>query len=326
MRSKLLEINNLKIQFNTYEGIAHVINDISFIITKAECFGLVGETGCGKSVTALSILRLLPISANINQGEILFEGKNILNIKEDMIRKIRGAKIHMIFQDPGSSLNPSIKIGNQLIETIILHKNVTKKKGRETAIRMLKQAKIFEPEKCLKLYPHELSGGMQQRVLIALALACEPTLLIADEPTTSLDVSIQASIIELLKSLQEKFNMSILLITHNFGIVNNICDRVAVMYAGEIVEEGPTKSILTNSYHPYTSALIESIPSIKRKIEKLKNIKSVAPNFLNRSKGCMFYSRCPKAIENKCNIIKPTFVTVEPNHRVLCHLFNQKGQ
>ena len=325
MSEQLLSVENLSIHFSTFEGVVRAVENVSFQMNKDEWFGLVGETGCGKSVTAMSILRLLPISAKIVSGRIMFGGKDLARASESEMRHIRGAKIPMIFQDPGSSLNPSFRIGDQMIETIMFHQRVAKKEARELAREMLERAGVAEANECLSLYPHELSGGMQQRVLIGLALSCQPSLLIADEPTTSLDVTIQAEIISLMRNLQEQLGMSVLLITHDLGIVANTCRRVAVMYAGNIVEQGFSEQVLKHSCHPYTKALLRAIPTIKNKQELLESIPGRVPSLLEERTGCMFYSRCSRRVEGKCNLTNPATKEVEAGHVVACHQTRFEG-
>lgn len=319
MPETLIHVENLTVHFSTYEGIVQAVDDVSFQIGKSEWFGLVGETGCGKSVTALSILRLLPVSARIIRGRIIFDGVDLTTISEAEMREIRGARIPMIFQDPGSSLNPSMKIGQQMVETIELHQRVSRREARMLAADMLQQAGVAQAKECLNLYPHELSGGMQQRVLIGLALSCQPSLLIADEPTTNLDVTIQAEIIDLMQSLQEKLGMSVLLITHDLGVVASTCQRVAVMYAGNIVEQGLTRDVLHNSRHPYTSALVRAVPTIKTKKDALESIPGTVPSLLGERRGCMFQSRCAKAVAD-CRMERPALRQAGSDHTVACHL------
>jgi peptide/nickel transport system ATP-binding protein len=322
----VLKVDNLSIHFSTYEGTVRAVENVSFEIGKGEWFGLVGETGCGKSVTALSILRLLPVSAKIINGSIKFGDLDLAKASENQIRSIRGSKIPMIFQDPGSSLNPSMRVGRQMEETIILHQKVKKKEARALAQKMLEQAGIPEAKDCLNLYPHELSGGMQQRILIGLALSCQPSLLIADEPTTNLDVTIQAEIIGLMRSLQEQFGMSVLLITHDLGIIAGTCRRVAVMYAGNIVEQGFTQEVLQHGCHPYTKALLHALPTIKNKKEILESIPGRVPSLLGERCGCMFNSRCAFSMEGECDVKSPVPVEIEPGHIVACHLALPKGE
>jgi peptide/nickel transport system ATP-binding protein len=320
MNEKLLKVEDLSVHFSTYEGILRAVENVSFYINKGEWFGLVGESGCGKSVTALSILQLLPVSAKIVKSKIFFDNMELTKATEKEMRQIRGSKIPMIFQDPGSSLNPSMRIGDQMIETIMLHQAIKKKAAKNIAVEMLERVGITDARECLTLYPHELSGGMQQRVLISLAISCQPSLLIADEATSNLDVTIQAEILSLLNSLQKQFGMSILLITHDIAIVASMCERVAVMYAGSIVEQGLTKEVLQQSLHPYTNGLLRAIPSIKSKRVLLDAIPGRVPSLLNFRKGCMFYSRCPKRMEGLCNLETPTPFEIKPGHFISCHL------
>ena len=324
MNEKLLKVESLSVNFDTYEGIVRAVENVSFYINKGECFGLVGESGCGKSVTALSIIKLLPESAKIVNSKIFFDNMDLTKATEKEIRQIRGSKIPMIFQDPGSSLNPSMRIGDQMVETIMLHQGIKKKTAENVAVEMLELVGITNSKRCLTLYPFELSGGMQQRVLISLALSCQPSLLIADEATSNLDVTIQAEILSLLNSLQKQFGMSILFITHDIGIVASMCERVAVMYAGSIVEQGLTKEILQQSLHPYTNGLIKAIPSIRNKQVLLDAIPGRVPSLLNFRKGCMFYSRCSKHIEGLCNLETPGPLEIKSGHFISCHLVEKE--
>ncbi|TET11480.1 ABC transporter ATP-binding protein [Candidatus Aerophobetes bacterium] len=320
MREILLEVKELETHFFIYEGIVKTLNKIDFTIYKKETLGIVGETGCGKSVTALSILRLIPSPGKIVGGKILFEGQDLLKKKKEEMRKIRGSKISMIFQNPTSSLNPVFTVGDQLTAVIRNHQKVSKEEAQKRAIEMFKQVELPDPERTLQKYPHELSGGMQQRIMIAAALSCEPSLLIADEPTTALDVTIQAQILNLMEGLKEKLKTSILLITHNLGIVAKICDRVAIMYAGEFVEEASVEEIFENPKHPYSKGLLGSIPKLNQK-EKLEVIKGSVCSLIDPPQGCRFYPRCSSFTEI-CQKEKPARVKIEEDHFVFCHLYN----
>lgn len=291
---KLLEVKNLEINFNTYAGKIYAVRDVSFYLNEGETLAIVGESGCGKTVTSKGILKLLPkYISEIPKGSIIFQGKNLVKYKEKEMNKIRGKDISMIFQDPMTSLNPTMTIGEQIIESLQIHKKLNKKDAEKEAIKMLKLVNIPEPEKRMKVYPHEFSGGMRQRAMIAISLACSPKILIADEPTTALDVTIQAQIMNLMKSLQQQFNTGIILITHDLGVVAGVADRIQVMYAGQIVETGATKEIFKNPKHPYTLALLKSIPSIESENKStLYAIKGTPPDLISPPKGCAFAQRC----------------------------------
>ena len=317
----LLEIRGLKTVFHATDGILPAVDQISFSIRPGEILGVVGESGCGKSVTALSILRLISPPGRIIGGEILFDGVDLLKLPEKEMQKIRGKKISMIFQEPMTSLNPVLSIGDQVGETLRIHKRFSRKQARIAAIDLLKAVKIADPEKRVDEYPHQLSGGMRQRVMIAMAIACRPALLIADEPTTALDVTIQAQILELLQSLRSDFGLSILLITHAFGVVAEVADRVIVMYAGKIVEEATTGELFANPQHPYTVGLLNSIPRLVLQGEKhhrLKTIDGSVPALMQLPAGCSFYERCNLRMD-QCRTIFPAEVWLNPDHRVACY-------
>ncbi|NLT95682.1 MAG: ABC transporter ATP-binding protein [Clostridia bacterium] len=318
MSDFLLEVKDLEVVFNTNEGLITAVNKVSFRINKGETVGLVGESGCGKSVTSLAVMRLLAANGKIKSGQILFNGSDLLLKTKKEMRKIRGNEISMIFQEPMTSLNPVITIGEQLEETIRLHQKVTKKEAIEKSIEALKIVGIPLPEKRIKEYPHQLSGGMRQMVMIAMALACNPKLLIADEPTTALDVTIQAQILDLMKKLKKQFSTSIMLITHDLGVVAEMAQRVLVMYAGEIVEEGPVRDIFQRPLHPYTEGLLKSIPRIDRKDKgRLHVIKGTVPNPLNMPAGCRFSPRCIYA-EEFCFNKAPQLLERGPGRLVSC--------
>ena len=318
-----LDVRNLKVSFATPQGNFSAVNGISFQLHRGETLALVGESGCGKTVSALSILQLLPkTSVNNISGEIIYSGKNLLSLGAKQMRKIRGKEISMIFQDPMTSLNPVLTIGEQLIETLLQHKSLNKKEALAKSVQLLGKVELYSPEKKLKRYPHQLSGGMRQRVMIAMALACEPKILIADEPTTALDVLIQAQILDLLENLKRESSMSMLLITHDLGIVVEIAERLMVMYAGDEVETGPTKSLLKNPNHPYTKGLVLSRPHLgidRKKEQRLVEIKGSVPNPNKRPAGCSFHPRC-KWVMEKCKTQKPFTTNLNPNLKYNCHL------
>ncbi len=314
----LLNVRDLRVYFHTEDGILKAVDGVNFQINTGETLGLVGESGCGKSVTAFSILQLLPAPpAKYEGGEIIFENENLLAKNESQIRRVRGNSISMIFQEPMSSLNPIMSIGKQIAETIIEHQKKSKREAREIAIDMLGRVGIPSPETRFDEYPHQMSGGMKQRAMIAMALVCNPKLLIADEPTTALDVTIQAQILELLKALQSEFNMSVLLITHDLGVVAETCDHVAVMYAGKIVEYASVNELFERPLHPYTHGLFRSLPSIADRKEMLEVIPGVVPNPLDFPSGCRFRNRCPLAQE-LCKE-EPPLRELAPAHLVACH-------
>lgn len=315
---RLLDIQGLKTYFFTDEGTVKAVDDINLRINRFESVGIVGESGCGKSTLALSILRLIPHPGKIVSGKIFFENVDLLKLTEKEMRKIRGRKIAIIFQDPRSSLNPVFNIGSQIAEAVQLHQLIKNKNElKYKVVNMLEKVNIPDPEKRYLNYPHELSGGMCQRVMIAMALSCNPDLLIADEPTTALDVTIQAQILDLMKKIQKEFKSSILLITHNMGIVAEMCNKVAIMYCGKIVEYGDTMTIFKEPKHPYTQALLESIPRIDTKKE-LKAIPGSVPSLINPPRGCRFHPRCGYT-SKICRRDDPPMVKVKDDHIVLCH-------
>lgn len=307
MEEKLLEVKNLYTSFLTNDGEVRALNNLCFNLEKGKVLGVVGESGSGKSVTAYSILQILASNARINSGQILFKGQDLLKFNKKQMSEFRGSKCSIIFQDPMTSLNPVYTVGNQLMEAILLHTNRTKEEARERAREMLELVGVNSPEKRLKQYPHELSGGMRQRVMIAMALACEPDILIADEPTTALDVTIQAQILELMQDLQKKFGMAIIMITHDLGVIADMCDEIIVMYAGSVCERGTADEIFYNPKHEYTKGLIRSIPKLNDKRTKLVPIEGSPIDLLNLPEGCPFVSRCNKAmkicLKQKCEEI-----------------------
>ncbi len=319
--NELLKVENLKTYFFTHEGTVKAVDGISFSINRGETLGLVGESGCGKSVTALSIMRLIPHPpGRIVSGEIYSEGKNLLKYNEKEMRNIRGKKISMIFQEPMTSLDPVFTIGHEIKEAVRLHSSVNKKDARDKTIETLRVVGMPDAEKRINNYPHELSGGMRQRAMIAMALCCNPALLIADEPTTALDVTIQAQILRLINELKDEFGASVLLITHDLGVVAEMCDNVAVMYAGHIVEHTDIDKIFRNPLHPYTKGLNKSIPRLDADVERLETIKGLVPNLLDVPSGCPFHPRCSYRFE-KCMKEMPELKDAEYNHLVKCHLY-----
>ena len=324
MNDALLDIQHLKTSFFTDEGELKAVNDVSFRIKRGSTLGIVGESGCGKSVTALSIMRLVSEPpGKIVDGKIFFQGKDLLTLPLEKMRNIRGNKISMIFQEPMTSLNPVFTIGNQIEEAIELHQDLSSKEVRNKAVEMLKLVGIPSPERRVNDYPHQLSGGMRQRVMIAMALSCEPDLLIADEPTTALDVTIQAQILDLLRKLQQEMEMSIMIITHDLGVVAEIANEVIVMYAGKIVEEASVKEIFARPLHPYTIGLLKSIPSLQMaahaegKITRLETIPGVVPSILELGGGCSFEDRCFLKVPH-CKMEEPKLREILPDHWVSC--------
>ena len=322
----LLNVDHLKTYFYTFEGVAKAVDDVSLFMDEGETLGLVGESGCGKSVTAQSIIRLIPEPpGKIVQGTINFDNTNLLELDMKQLRKFRGNRISMIFQEPMTSLNPVFTIGNQISEMFMLHKKLNKKESWERAIEALKAVQIPAPEKRVNEYPHQLSGGMRQRVMIAMALSCDPEILIADEPTTALDVTIQAQIIDLMMHLKEDFNAAIMLITHDLGVIAEIAQRVLVMYAGKVVEEGKTKDIFEEPKHPYTKGLLQSIPKLgersRKERKKLEEIKGIVPSLYELTAGCSFFPRCPEALPT-CREHIPKLTTIGGFHKVSCWLYS----
>jgi oligopeptide/dipeptide ABC transporter ATP-binding protein len=309
------------VYFFTYAGTVKAVDGVTFRIEKGKILGLIGETGSGKSVTAFAIMRLIDQPGKIMGGKIIFEGENLLSKTESEMKRLRGHKISMIFQDPMVSLNPVIKIGKQIIESNQKHRNLKRKDALEKAINLLESVKIPDPFGLMNKYPHELSGGMLQRVLIAIAISCEPLLILADEPTSSLDVTIQAQILKLITDLNLKLNTSTLMITHDFGVLANSCDSCAVMYSGKIVENGKTVDIIKEPLHPYTKGLINAIPKFSKNTQKIKTIKGIVPNLIDLPAGCIFNPRCDFA-KSHCLKENPKLVEVNNQHWVSCFLYN----
>ena len=321
----LLSVENLKTSFQTLRGKITAVDGVSFQVHKGEILGVVGESGCGKSVTSQSIMRLYDEKELASyEGKILFQGENILEKSSKEMEKIRGEGISMVFQDALSSLNPLFTVGSQIVEMLRVHKNISKKEAWETAENMLRLTGIPAPEERVHNYPHEMSGGMRQRAMIAMALSCEPKLLIADEPTTALDVTIQAQIMDLITDLNKKLNMGIILITHDLGVVSQTCDRVIIMYLGHIVEEGTVEDIFDRPLHPYTVGLIKSIPTMDtKKDDKLFMIKGTVPPLSEVQEGCRFCNRCEYATDI-CKKQDPELMTVNETQKVRCHLINKE--
>jgi len=317
----LLEVKELKTYFYTDAGVGKAVDGVSFSLEKGKVLGIVGESGCGKSVTSLSIMRLVDTTTGKYEGgEILFEGKDILKISEKEMRKLRGNKISMIFQEPMTSLNPVFTIGYQIMESLMLHKGLDKKAAHARAVELLELVGIPEAGKRVDEYPHQLSGGMRQRVMIAMALAGDPELLIADEPTTALDVTIQAQILDLLKSLQKKLNMSIIIITHDLGVIAEMADEVAVMYAGDIVEKAKTRELFEDPKHPYTIGLMNSIPDIDDENERLNTLEGLVPSLYEMPKGCRFAPRCQFACA-ECEKERIHLTDLENGRQVRCRRY-----
>lgn len=326
MAETLLAVEDLKTYFYTEAGVVKAVDGVSFTLKKGETLGVVGESGSGKSITAMSILQLIASPpGRIVGGKIIFNGENLLDKSPEEIRKIRGNEIAMIFQDPMTSLNPVLTIGEQLIEVIILHQKLDKKSAAKKAVEMLSLVGIPEAEKRLKAYPHQFSGGMRQRAMIAMALSCNPKLLIADEPTTALDVTIQAQILKLMNDLKERFHTSIMMITHDLGVVAEICDDVVVMYAGRPVEYADVNTLFESPLHPYTWGLLASLPRIDdREKKRLEPIEGLPPDLVNMPPGCPFAPRCKKAMEI-CRVQRPEYREIKKGHLVACHLYLNMG-
>ena len=314
----LLEVRNLKTYFYTDAGVGKAVDDVSFSLDRGKTLGIVGESGCGKSVTSLSIMRLVdPVTGRYEGGEILFDGKDILKLPEKEMQQLRGNRLSMIFQEPMTSLNPVFTVGFQISESLMLHKGMDKKQARARAIELLEMVGVPEPARRVDEYPHQLSGGMRQRVMIAMALSGDPELLIADEPTTALDVTIQAQILELLKTLQKQLNMSIIIITHDLGVIAEMADEVAVMYAGDIVEKAPMRALFDDPKHPYTIGLMESKPVINKTVDRLYSIPGAVPNPVNMPDYCYFRDRCERCVE-RCQGKYPPEIHVSDTHIVSC--------
>jgi oligopeptide/dipeptide ABC transporter ATP-binding protein len=322
--NSLLEVKNLKTYFFTEDGIVKAVDGVDFYVAPGEVLGLVGESGCGKSVTSLSIMRLIGIPGQIVEGEITFEGRSLLNLSEAEMVEMRGNRMSMIFQQPQTSLNPVFKVGDQVAEVLQIHRDMGKEEAWERAVELLRLVGIPDPESKAHAFPHEMSGGQAQRVMIAMALALNPQLLIADEPTTALDVTIQAQILDLMRDLSARMGTSVILITHDLGVVAEMADRVAVMYAGRLVEQADVNTVFGEPLHPYTRGLIDSIPVLGRVKDRLEVIPGGVPNLVNLPPGCKFASRCKARIEYQltiCEEIEPDLILARPDHKVRCWLY-----
>ncbi len=325
----LLEIRNLKTFFYTEDGIVHAVDGVDLEVYPGEVLGIVGESGCGKSVTSLSVMRLIGQPGKVVEGEIFFEGKDLLKVSEAEMMKVRGNRISMIFQQPQTSLNPVFRVGEQIDEVLSIHQDFGKETARARTIELLKQVGIPEPERRAQAFPHELSGGMAQRVMIAMALACVPDLLIADEPTTALDVTIQAQILDLMRNLRTQLGSAVILITHDLGVIAEMADRVAVMYAGQVVEQTSIHDLFKNPLHPYTVGLIGSTPVLGKVREKLDVIPGSVPNLVNLPKGCRFAPRCHERVNHNltvCTDKEPDLIQAQNGHQIRCWLYEDSDQ
>ncbi|MGS0744545.1 ABC transporter ATP-binding protein [Syntrophomonas erecta subsp. sporosyntropha] len=322
----LLEIKNLELSFDTYAGEVQALRGVSLNLSQGEAIGIVGESGSGKSVTSLSVMGLLPASAKIKAGSINFGGRNLLNLSPAQMQQVRGNEISMVFQDPMTSLNPVYTVGNQIMEPLMLHQHLSRTEAQNKAVEILALTGIPDPERRFHQYPHEFSGGMRQRAMIAMALSCQPRLLIADEPTTALDVTIQAQILALMKDLKQQFNTSIIMITHDLGVVAELCSRILVMYGGTIVEEGSTRDIFYDPYHPYTRGLLQSVPDIRKMDEgRLIPIDGQPPDLLVPPPGCPFWPRCQYAMRI-CAETRPELIQPNPGHHAACWLLHSQAR
>ena len=321
---KLLEVKDLKTYFYTDEGVVKSVDGVSFSVDKGETLGVVGESGCGKSITSMSIMQLIGKPGKIVNGEIDFKGEKLLNKDKEEMRKIRGKEIAMIFQEPMTSLNPVYTVGQQIMEAVLIHEDMTKEQARERAIQMLDLVKIPDAEKRLNSYPHEFSGGMRQRVMIAMALSCNPEFLICDEPTTALDVTIQAQILNLINELKEKTGTAVMMITHDLGVISEVADNVMVMYAGQVVEYTDVDTVFEKPLHPYTQGLISCIPKLGGQEEKLSTIKGMVPSFNDMPEGCLFCPRCEYA-KDICRKERPELVDLD-GHQVRCFKYTDRWE
>ena len=327
INQNILEVKGLKTQFFTESGVVRAVDGVDIVVKRGEVLGIVGESGCGKSVTSLSIMGLVSEPGRIVDGEVLFDEEDLLKLSEKRMMNIRGNRISMIFQQPQSSLNPVFRVGDQITEALRNHQDISNEEAHKRAVELLNVVGIPEPESRFKAYPHEMSGGMAQRVMIAMALACVPELVIADEPTTALDVTIQAQILDLMRNLKSQMETAIILITHDLGVVAEMCDRVNVMYAGRIVEEAQVETLFATPKHPYTDALIGSTPVLGQAEKELVTIPGSVPNLINLPSGCKFAPRCQARIEHnltRCTEDEPDLIEMAPNHWVRCWLYDQE--
>lgn len=325
MPDLILRVSDLSVCANTGSGQYDIVDNVNFNMQKGEILGIVGESGCGKSMTALSIAGLLPENIKIRRGSIIFEGRELNSLSKSAMRKIQGKEISMIFQEPMTSLNPLIKIGRQVSENLRLHSSLSKQEISEQSISILGRAGLPHPEELMNAYPHELSGGMRQRVMIAMATVCKPKLIIADEPTTALDVTTQAQILGLLREINRDFGCTVLFISHDLGVISGLCDRILVMYAGTVVEEGSARNIFLHPVHEYTKGLIGSIPTRNLKGKRLANIPGHVPSLTEKRFGCPFAPRCGEA-QTVCFMKKPACITLGPNHKVRCIGANEESE
>lgn len=322
-KKEILKVRNLKTYFKSGKKVVKAVDGVDFEVREGETLGIVGESGCGKSMTSLSIMRLVDEQGDIYGDGVFFKGENLLEKSEEEMRKIRGNEISMIFQEPMTSLNPVFSVGEQIAEVLRVHQNMSKKEAWNRSVEMLRLVGIPSPEKRAKMEPFELSGGMRQRVMIAMALACNPSLLIADEPTTALDVTIQAQILELLKKMKEEFNSSVIMITHDLGVVSETCDNVVVMYAGKVVEHTSVDELFDNPLHPYTQGLLKAIPRVDEDIDELYTIEGTVPNPDNLPLGCSFAPRCPLA-KDICHQKSPDLLTLDSGNKVRCFAYTDR--
>jgi peptide/nickel transport system ATP-binding protein len=321
--SSLLEVEGLVTSFPSKAGQLSVVDGVSFSVAAGEVLALVGESGCGKSMTALSVMRLVPRPGQVQAKKLVLDGRDVLRLSVPEMRAMRGSVMSMIFQEPMTSLNPVTRVGSQVMEAVRLHEPVSKQAARDRALQLFKRVGIPDPDRRLDAFPHQMSGGLKQRVMIAMALATRPRLLIADEPTTALDVTIQAQILELLRELQQESKTAILLITHDLGVVNELADRIVVMYAGKVAEQGARVDVLRDAQHPYTKGLLRAMPALARKGEPLYEIKGTVPAPQNYPKGCRFCTRCPEVLP-VCPDVMPGFTVIQPGHDVACHAVEQR--
>ena len=322
---RLLDIENLRTTFDIHVGKVQAVRGVNLHVDEGETVGVVGESGCGKSVSMLSVLHLLPDYAKISADKMIFDGTDLTRLTPKMFRKISGDQIGIIFQDPMTSLNPLFTVGDQLTEPLRIHKGISKKEARDLVLENLRMVEIPDPESRMKQYPHELSGGMRQRIMIAMAIMCNPRLIIADEPTTALDVTIQAQILDLLQSLQKKLGTAVIMITHDLGVVSELCDTVIVMYTGHIVEQAPVREIFDNPLHPYTQGLLSAIPKITRERNPLSTIEGMVPNPTDKITGCSFWPRCPYATE-RCKQEEPPVFSAGENRKVRCWRYDNLNE